>query len=148
MSCFRPRDRFVDRATPLTGEKTPFAVSRRYSVEGSTMHLRLNRYWIAAAMAVTMSIAIAATGISSPGRSQAASGKLVVHEWGTFLGVQGSDGTTLGGMVASEESLPAFVESRSFDTWDRISLTSKMETPVTYFYTDKPMTAHVKVDMP
>ena len=25
--------------------------------------------------------------------------KLVVHEWGTFLGVQGSDGTTLGGII-------------------------------------------------
>jgi hypothetical protein len=24
----------------------------------------------------------------------------------------------------------------------------KMETPVTYFYTDRPMTAFVKVDMP
>src|SRR5262245_7542289 len=25
-------------------------------------------------------------------------GKLIVHEWGTFLSVQGSDGQTLGGM--------------------------------------------------
>ena len=37
--------------------------------------------------------------------------KLIVHEWGTFLTVQGSNGATLGGMVASEEVLPPFVES-------------------------------------
>ena len=74
--------------------------------------------------------------------------KLVVHEWGTFLGVQGSDGTTLGGMVASEEALPSFVESRSYSTWDRVTMRSKMETPVTYFYTDRPMTVNVHVDMP
>jgi hypothetical protein len=74
--------------------------------------------------------------------------KLVVHEWGTFLSVQGSNGVTLGGMVASEESLPPFVESRTFPTWMRTQFLSKMETPVTYFYTDKPMTVSVKVDMP
>ncbi|MFL5341194.1 MAG: hypothetical protein ACJ8F7_13690 [Gemmataceae bacterium] len=74
--------------------------------------------------------------------------KLVVHEWGTFLGVQGSDGATLGGMVASEEALPPFVEQRSWSTWDRVSMRSKMETPVTYFYTDRPLTVNVRVDMP
>jgi hypothetical protein len=74
--------------------------------------------------------------------------KLIVHEWGTFLGVQGSDGTTLGGMVASEEALPSFVEMRSWSTWDRVTMRSKMETPVTYFYTDRPMTVNVRVDMP
>lgn len=74
--------------------------------------------------------------------------KLVVHEWGTFLSVQGSDGMTMGGMVASEETLPPFVESRTFPTWMRTQYISKMETPVTYFYTDKPMTVSVKVDMP
>lgn len=74
--------------------------------------------------------------------------KLVVHEWGTFLSVQGSNGVTLGGMVTSEESLPPFVEARTYPTWMRTLFISKMETPVTYFYTDKPMTVSVKVDMP
>lgn len=74
--------------------------------------------------------------------------KLIVHEWGTFLGVQGSDGTTLGGMVASEELLPSFVEVRSHSTYDRTTLRSKMETPVTYFYVDRPMSVDVRVDMP
>src|SRR5205823_5089382 len=59
-----------------------------------------------------------------------------------------SDGSTLGGMVASEEALPQFVEARSFSTWDRVTLRSKMETPVTYFYTDAPMMVNVRVEMP
>jgi hypothetical protein len=97
--------------------------------------------------AAVLSLAPAAepAGKSSP---PPAASKFVVHEWGTFLGVQGSDGSTLGGMVASEEVLPPFVEARSFSTWDRVTLKSKMETPVTYFYTDRPLTVDVKVDMP
>jgi len=73
---------------------------------------------------------------------------LVVHEWGTFLSVQGADGGTLGGMIDSEEKLPVFVRERDLNGRDRASLFQKMETPVTYFYTDRPMTAEVRVDMP
>ena len=80
--------------------------------------------------------------------SLAKSGRLVVHEWGTFLSVQGSDGSTLGGMVDSDEPLPTFVERRSIQTWQRSSMFQKMETPVTYFYTDKPRDVEVRVDMP
>jgi hypothetical protein len=72
----------------------------------------------------------------------------VVHEWGTFLSVQGSDGTTLGGMVDSEEELPAFVRERGLDGRARSAVFAKMETPVTYFYVDKPMKVRVRVDMP
>jgi hypothetical protein len=85
----------------------------------------------------------------SPGsfRSTTSSG-LVVHEWGTFLSVQGSNGATLGGMIDSEEKLPPFVRERDLNGRNRASLFQKMETPVTYFYTDIPMTVEVKVDMP
>src|SRR5690348_12112360 len=55
-------------------------------------------------------------------------GPLVVHEWGTFLSVQGSDGVTLGGMVDSEEVLPPFVEARGLASWQRAHIYSKMET--------------------
>jgi len=75
-------------------------------------------------------------------------GRLVVHEWGTFLSVQGSDGVTLGGMVDSDEVLPLFVESRGIQSWLRCGMTQKMETPVTYFYADRPMDVAVRVDMP
>src|SRR5260370_26508587 len=71
---------------------------------------------------------------------------LVVHEWGTFLSVQGSDGGSLGGMVDSDEILPSFVESRGLGTWQRSQMRLKMETPVTYFYTDRPCDVQVRVE--
>jgi hypothetical protein len=75
-------------------------------------------------------------------------GKLIVHEWGTFLTVQGSDGVTLGGMIDSEEVLPAFVRERALSGRNRACLFCKMETPVTYFYVDQPRTVQVRVGMP
>jgi hypothetical protein len=75
-------------------------------------------------------------------------GSFIVHEWGTFLSVQGSNGEALGGMVDSDEVLPPFVETRSIATWQRSMMRTKGETPVTYFYTDRPRVVQVKVDMP
>jgi hypothetical protein len=83
----------------------------------------------------------------NPTQSPMSSG-LVVHEWGTFLSVQGSNGATLGGMIDSEEKLPPFVRERDLNGRNRACLFQKMETPVTYFYTDHSMTVEVKVDMP
>ena len=40
---------------------------------------------------------------------------LIVHEWGTFLGMNGSDGTSLDGMYHEEHALPSFVHSRARD---------------------------------
>jgi hypothetical protein len=106
-------------------------------------------------MALTATLVVAAgIGFGSPGGPAPPPEKLVVHEWGTFLSVQGSDGTTLGGMVDSEEALPRFVLERTETAQElsqaryRSSLFIKMETPVTYFYVDKPMIVRVKVDMP
>ncbi len=85
---------------------------------------------------------------SPPSPNPTAASGVVVHEWGTFLSVQGSDGVTLGGMVDSEEKLPAFVRDRDLNGRNRACLFQKMETPVTYFYTDRPMTAEIRVEMP
>src|SRR4051812_21325505 len=96
-------------------------------------------------------LALTANGSASPpdaAKKADDKGTFVVHEWGTFLTVQGSDGVALGGMVASEEALPPFVVSRSFQSWQRTNIFSKMETPVTYFYTDRPRRVSVHVDMP
>ena len=40
---------------------------------------------------------------------------LVVHEWGTFLAMNGSDGVGLDGMYHEEHALPGFVHARSRD---------------------------------
>ncbi len=77
-----------------------------------------------------------------------AKGKMIVHEWGTFLSVQGSDGVTSGGMVDSEEALPKFVRERDLNGRNRACWMQKMETPVTYFYVDEPRTVQVNVGMP
>jgi hypothetical protein len=77
----------------------------------------------------------------------------VVHEWGTDTIVVGSDGSLQRGLHHEEEDLPGFV-------YDRIkaaaliggtfspSVTIKMETPVTYFYSSLPRTVHAGVAFP
>jgi hypothetical protein len=75
----------------------------------------------------------------------------IVHEWGTNTIVVGSDGSLQRGLHHEEEDLPAFV-------YDRVKAgkalgapsvaISKMETPVTYFYSDKPRAVDVAVDFP
>jgi hypothetical protein len=82
----------------------------------------------------------------------------VVHEWGTFTSFQGSDGVTVDGMQHETEGLPGFVHSRLSAMASPLAVygdpsrdvpvhhcQSKMETPVIYFHTKKPM--HVKVDV-
>jgi hypothetical protein len=40
---------------------------------------------------------------------------LIVHEWGTFLAMSGSDRVSLDGMYHEEHALPGFVHARSTD---------------------------------
>jgi hypothetical protein len=101
---------------------------------------------------VTIWLAQAAGGDTKKGRAEKRPaqdpGKLIVHEWGTFLSVQGSDGVALGGMVESEEDLPAFVRERALGGRNPAGFNSKVETPVTYFYTDRPRVVRVRAAMP
>jgi hypothetical protein len=77
------------------------------------------------------------------------SGKgFVVHEWGTNTIVVGSDGSMQAGMHHEEEDLPAFVLDRMKEAKLDSSFVDKMETPVTYFYSDHPMTVNARVDFP
>jgi hypothetical protein len=73
---------------------------------------------------------------------------LVVHEWGTFLGMSGSDGTALDGMYHEEHALPAFVHGRARDQLRMPGLFLKGETPVIYFYTPSPVSVRIGVDFP
>jgi hypothetical protein len=89
---------------------------------------------------------------SNVGAAQYPGHGFVVHEWGTDTIVVGSDGSLQRGLHHEEEDLPSFV-------YDRIkaakeaglgspSVEVKMETPVTYFYSDKPLTVTASVDFP
>lgn len=82
--------------------------------------------------------------------------KLIVHEWGTFTSISGSDGVRLEFRPLINNDLPEFVVNRAwqagrvpnpFGKWDIRSL-QRMETPVTYFYTDREREIDVKVGFP
>ena len=80
----------------------------------------------------------------------------VVHEWGTFTTFSGSDGVFLEFRPLADEAndLPAFVANRASNlalsvfSKARIRGKVRMETPVTYFYTDRVRTVDVRVDFP
>src|ERR671912_145081 len=73
---------------------------------------------------------------------------LVVHEWGTFLAMNGSDGVSLDGMYHEEHALPSFVHARSRDQLRLPMSLLKTETPVIYFDTRQPQRVQVQVGFP
>ena len=74
--------------------------------------------------------------------------RLVVHEWGTFLAMNGSDGITLDGMYHEEHALPAFVHARGHNELRLRTSNIKGETPVIYFYNARPVRVRVEVGFP
>jgi hypothetical protein len=98
----------------------------------------------------------ASPGSASPGSTPGAAAPtakypgtgFVVHEWGTNTVVVGSDGSLQRGLHHEEEDLPAFVYDRLKAGALGTSVDVKMETPVTYFYSDKPLDAQVTVSFP
>jgi hypothetical protein len=77
----------------------------------------------------------------------------IVHEWGTFTNFSGSDGVQFDFRPLRDEGLPQFV----YDRWrhgsgpfskGRLVARQRMETPVTYFYTDRPRDVQVQVGFP
>jgi hypothetical protein len=81
---------------------------------------------------------------------------LIVHEWGTFTSISGSDGARLEFRPLIDNDLPQFVVNRAwqagrvpnpFMKFDIRSL-QRMETPITYFYTDREQEVSVKVGFP
>lgn len=89
---------------------------------------------------------------ASPGETDS----LIVHEWGTFTSISGSDGVRLEFRPLIDNDLPEFVINRAWQAgrapslflkWS-ISSFQRMETPVTYFYTDREREVSVKVGFP
>lgn len=79
--------------------------------------------------------------------------EFIVHEWGTFTSFTGSDGVRLEFRPLLDSDLPPFVMDRSQHGGDLLSKRNyrafvRMETPVTYFYTDHPRTIRAKVAFP
>jgi hypothetical protein len=91
-----------------------------------------------------LGVVLAAFGAAKPGSPDG----LIVHEWGTFLAMNGADGVTLDGMYHEEHALPAFVHARSKDQLRMPTVSIKGETPVIYFYTDQRQEVRVRVKFP
>jgi tetratricopeptide (TPR) repeat protein len=101
--------------------------------------MKRKAFWIGSAVVLLATLG-AARGNRTAG--------MVVHEWGTFLSMSGSDGVTLDGMYHEEHALPGFVHSRSKDQLKLHSVFTKGETPVIYFYSNTPERATVRVNFP
>ncbi len=72
----------------------------------------------------------------------------IVHEWGTFSTFSGSDGVYRK-FYPDDRDLPQFVYSRHRNIKGGLpDVFVSLETPVLYFYTDRAMTASVRVDFP
>ncbi len=69
----------------------------------------------------------------------------VLHEWGTFTTLAGSNGVLLEGLTYDDHQLPGFVHRRSESPLGFDGVKCKMETPVIYFYSDRARELRVKV---
>jgi hypothetical protein len=109
--------------------------------------MRIRRFFLLGLVGLGLvGIAIAAGRVQ--GETISPQNDLVVHEWGTFLAMQGSDGVSLDGMYHEEHALPAFVHARSRDQLRLPTVILKGETPVIYFYTARPQPVTVSVEFP
>jgi hypothetical protein len=102
----------------------------------------MRRNLLAAAVVLVILAGALAVGVT------ASRGRLVVHEWGTFLAMNGSDGGTLDGMYHEEHALPAFVHARRGNELRLRTSNLKGETPVVYFYSETPVRVRVEVGFP
>lgn len=69
----------------------------------------------------------------------------VLHEWGTFTTLSDANGAVLEGLVQDDHRLPRFVHRRSALPQGFAGERAKMETPVIYFYSDRPRDLRVSV---
>jgi hypothetical protein len=72
---------------------------------------------------------------------------LTVHEWGTFTSIAGPDGYSMGWLpLTGSTDLPSFVEHfREVAFKGGLRGTTRMETPVLYFYSPRETTVSVNV---
>lgn len=99
---------------------------------------------------------LSTTPTTPDAKSEPIADELVVHEWGTFTSVSGSDGVRLEFRPLVDNDLPDFVINRARQAGLVVPFGGKldyrvfqrMETPVTYFYTDRERDVRVKVGFP
>jgi hypothetical protein len=96
---------------------------------------------------------------AAPAASESSGGeaadRFIVHEWGTFTSFSGSDGVRLEFRPLVSSDLPGFIFDRARQVGayhdggkGRWLVRERMETPVTYFYTQREREVNVKVGFP
>jgi hypothetical protein len=96
-------------------------------------------------------VRIAAIAVLSLSVMPAKDGKngLVVHEWGTFTSVADERGLPVQwAPLSGAEDLPCFVSRLDLKNYKAFPGMVRMETPVLFFYSQRPVTASVHVDFP
>src|SRR6185437_1186426 len=117
-------------------------------VGGSTMSYR--RMFVVTAMMLGCCIATVSVCGGKPDVSAKTDSRegFIVHEWGTLSTFSGSNGTYLK-FYPDDHDLPGFVYNRKrYIKGGLPDVFVSLETPVLYFYTDREMTASVRVDFP
>jgi hypothetical protein len=84
-------------------------------------------------------------GGSDPQRASASDPGYVLHEWGTFTTIAGSNGVVLEGLAYDDHQLPDFVYQRAQSRPGFDGARCKMETPVLYFYSEREREVSVRV---
>src|SRR5947209_4630215 len=100
--------------------------------------MRATRAIVGAVVVLTLAAGVVTTAAPVP--VPAGPSGFVVHEWGTFSSISGSDGALLKFHPANTD-LPKFVHHGWMDFKSEYSGTVSLETPVLYFYSDRPVTA-------
>src|SRR5689334_10834640 len=115
-----------------------------------TMFALFSAALIFAAVAWTGRVDGKARSQSSPSNPKKA--HFIVHEWGTFTSFSGSDSVKLEFRPLVDVDLPRFVLDRGRQEGvanpllkSTYKVFQRMETPVTYFYSDRERQARVKV---
>src|SRR5262245_60864071 len=96
-------------------------------------------------MLVSLALAVLGAALPSGGRCSFLDDPgYVLHEWGTFTTLVGSDGVLLEGLTYDDHQLPSFVRQRAHSPAGFEGVRCKMETPVIYFYSDRERELSVK----
>jgi len=102
-------------------------------------------------MKVRLLLGLAALSLSAAEVGRPVEGGLVAHEWGTFTSVAGEEGNPIEwAPLFGAPDLPCFVDSVRVGNFSKVGIPGfvRMETPVLYFYSQRPQTLSVHVDFP
>src|SRR4029450_818322 len=100
----------------------------------------MNRRLIPLAILLILVTFVTAYTRAKANASQPVAQSFIVHEWGTFTSVAGTDGHAVEWLpLSTSNDLPRFVDRLRFNVKSVLPAKIRMETPVLYFYTSEPM---------